>query len=249
MHERGVRDRPAGTEIADHRVARNDGVSQEHLVEHGVAGHLSQRTNLDARLVHVDHEPGDALVFRGVGVGAGGQHPEIGLVPHGGPHLLPVDDPLVAVALGPTRQPREVRTGAGFGEQLAPCPLTGDDVAHERVDLRLGAVRGDRRRSEEQPQPGGSPHGAVFGDRLLHTNDVVAAETTSVGVRRKAGSRPAVDAEPLPPLRDGEVGVPVFSQPIAKLIEHIDRLRRACFVRHGNLPWVTARRSYLTARR
>ena len=42
----------------------DDGLLHEHLVEHGVAGHLHQRADLDALLVHVDAEVGDALVLR-----------------------------------------------------------------------------------------------------------------------------------------------------------------------------------------
>ena len=57
------------------------GVVEEHLVEHGVTGQLAQRPHLDARLVHVDREPGDALVLRNLGVRARDQHAEVGDLP------------------------------------------------------------------------------------------------------------------------------------------------------------------------
>ena len=43
------------------------GVGEEDLVEHRATGHLPQRADVDARLVHVDREVGDALVLGHVG--------------------------------------------------------------------------------------------------------------------------------------------------------------------------------------
>ena len=137
---------------------------EEHLVEHGVAGHLAQRPHLDAGLVHVDREPGDALVLRRVGIGAGEQHAHVGGLAQRGPHLLAVDDPLVAVADGPRREAGEVGAGARLAEELAPRPLARDDVADVGVDLLAGAVGRDRRRREQQPEPDGAPDGAERGD-------------------------------------------------------------------------------------
>ena len=53
-HERGVGDGPAVVEAADDRVVGDAGVGEEHLVEHRAAGHLPQRADLDAGLVHVE---------------------------------------------------------------------------------------------------------------------------------------------------------------------------------------------------
>jgi hypothetical protein len=50
-HERGVRDRPAVVEATDDVVVVHARVVDEHLVEHGAAGHLPQRADLDAGLV------------------------------------------------------------------------------------------------------------------------------------------------------------------------------------------------------
>ncbi len=65
-------------------------------------------------------ERGDAAVLRHVGVGAGEQQAPVAVVRARRPHLLAVDDPLVAVAVGAGAQPGEVGAGAGLGEQLAP---------------------------------------------------------------------------------------------------------------------------------
>src|SRR5690606_34518563 len=66
VEQRGVGGGPAVVHVADAVLVGHLGVGEEHLVEHGVAGHLLERPDLDARLVHVDGEPGDALVLRGV---------------------------------------------------------------------------------------------------------------------------------------------------------------------------------------
>ena len=68
--------------------------------------------DLDALLVHVDAEVGDALVLGDVGVGAGDEHAQVGDLAAGGPHLLAGDDPLVAVLDGLALQAGEVGAGA-----------------------------------------------------------------------------------------------------------------------------------------
>ena len=69
--ERRVGHRPAVVEAADQRVGRHAGVGHEHLVEQRPAGHLAQRADVDAVLVHVHREVGDALVLGHVGVRCG----------------------------------------------------------------------------------------------------------------------------------------------------------------------------------
>ena len=119
-HERRVGDRPPVVDAADRRVVGHAHVGEEHLVEHGPAGELPQGPDLHAGLVHVEGEVGDPLVLRHIGIGPRQQHAEIRPVPAGRPHLLAVDDPLVAVQLRPGVQPGEVRAGTGLAEQLAP---------------------------------------------------------------------------------------------------------------------------------
>ena len=72
-----------------------------------------------------------------IGVGAGEQDAPVAEVGAGRPHLLPVDDPLVAVAHGTGRQPREVGAGAGLAEQLAPDLV----AAQHRRQVALPSAR------------------------------------------------------------------------------------------------------------
>ena len=81
---------------------------------------------------------------------------EVGEVRPRGPHLLPGDDPRVAVALGARRERREVGARAGLAEQLAPLLLVAHDRREEAQPLLLGAVREQRGRGvveAERVQP------------------------------------------------------------------------------------------------
>ena len=62
-------------------------------------------------LLHRHEEVADALVLRRVGVGAGEQEDVVGVLGLRGPHLLPVDDPLVAVEHGGGLEAGEVGSG------------------------------------------------------------------------------------------------------------------------------------------
>ena len=105
---------------ADDVVLRAADVGEEDLVELGGAVDLLDRADLDARLLHGDEEVGDAGVLGGVGVGAGQQEDVVGVLGLGGPDLLAVDHPLVAVELGPGLERRPGRSGVGLAEPLAP---------------------------------------------------------------------------------------------------------------------------------
>jgi hypothetical protein len=103
---------------------RDAHIGQEHLVEMRDAVDLTQRPHLDPRRTHVEHEIRDAAVLRGIGIRAREQDAELAVVRARAPDLLPVDDPLVAVAHGACPQTGEVGTGAGLAEQLAPHLVT-----------------------------------------------------------------------------------------------------------------------------
>ena len=171
--------------------------------------------------MHVDREVADALVLRCIGVAAGDQHAEVREVTGRRPDLLAVDDPFVPVLLGPGLQPGEVGTGDGLAEQLAPRTAPGDDVPDVVVDLLLRTVHGDRRGCEQQAQTAGCRQRAVFGDRLRDTVRVGAGETFAEGVLRQRRCRPPRQAETLPPVGDGEVGVPVVVEPDPQFVEHL----------------------------
>ena len=75
--------------------------------------------------------------FGDIGIAARDQDAEIAVVRAGVPDLLAVDDPVVAVLFGPRAQRREIRSAAGFAEQLAP-----DFVRpHRRLDETLALFR------------------------------------------------------------------------------------------------------------
>ena len=61
-----------------------------------------------------------------------------------GPDLLAVDDPLVAVAHRPGRQPGDVGAGAGLAEHLAPDLLVGRQRPQQAPPLLVGPPRDDR---------------------------------------------------------------------------------------------------------
>ena len=138
---------PTGPSCA---LGREAGFGQVHLVEFGIARHLTQRTNLDAGRLHVDEEGGEPPVLGHVGIGAGEEQSEAGLVPQRRPHLLPVHHPLVAVALGPGREPGEVGARTRLREQLAPDLLGCEERPQVPQPLLVSAVVHDRGRDHAE---------------------------------------------------------------------------------------------------
>ena len=97
-----------------------------------------------------------------VGIGARDQEAEGRLVGQRRPDLLARHEPLVAVAIGPSGERRDVRTGARLGEELAPDLLAGEQRAQEPLLLLLGAVDHDGGRdhpvtNDVATRGGGSP--------------------------------------------------------------------------------------------
>ena len=231
--QRRVRRGPAVVETADQRRVRHPGVGDEDLVEECMARHLLERTDVDTVLEHVEGEVRDALVLGHVGVGAGEQHAEVGVLAARGPHLLAVDDPLVAVLDGAGLQAGQVRTGLGLAEQLAPRLLARHDVAHVEVDLLLRAVGGDRRRGQEEAQPGRRTESAELGHFLLDQHDIGTGHGAAVGVGRQTRGRPTRETQAFPPLGDRQVGVPVAAQPGTELAQLLVRAGRLdCGISH-----------------
>jgi hypothetical protein len=121
-------------------------VLEEHLVEGGTAGHLTQRAHLNARRVHVDDEPGEAAVLGQVGVGATDHLADVAVVGARGPHLLTVQNPLVAVAFGAHLQTGQVGACARLAEQLATDQVAPVHPRQHPGLHRLAGVGEDRRR-------------------------------------------------------------------------------------------------------
>jgi hypothetical protein len=83
-------------------------------------------------------------------VGPGDQQGPPGLVRLRGPHLLPVDHPLVAVPHGPGSQRGQVAARARLAEQLAPDFLGRPELAQPALFLLVGAVGEDGRGGHAQ---------------------------------------------------------------------------------------------------
>ena len=111
---------PATVLRPDEVVGGDADVSEEDLVESVLASHIDEGAHLDTRCAHRADEVRDARMLRRGRIGAR-QHDapfrEMGVA---GPHLLPVDDVVVAVALGRGAQRRQVGARTGLAEQLAP---------------------------------------------------------------------------------------------------------------------------------
>src|SRR5262249_59752818 len=140
-HEGGHRRAPAVTDIADAIGVGDARVRQVHLVELGLAGDLPQRAYLDAGRVHVDHEVRETLVLGHFGIGARDEHPAVGNVRERVPHLLTVDDPLVAVAYRARREAGEIGARTRLREQLAPDLFAGEHRAQRALAQLVASVR------------------------------------------------------------------------------------------------------------
>ncbi len=78
VHERRERHPPPVARIAESLGVGDAHVGEVHLVELGFAGHLAQRTHLDAGRLHVDDARGEARVLGHLGVGAEHEQPPPG---------------------------------------------------------------------------------------------------------------------------------------------------------------------------
>ena len=146
--ERRVGDLPAVVDAADDGVLRAAGVVEEHLAELGGAVGLHDATHLDAGLTHRHQHVGDAGVLLHVLIGPRQQEAVVGVVALGGPHLLAVDDPFVAVEHGGGLQRREVGARVRLGEALAPAGGAAEDAGQELLLLLLGPPLQDGRTDE-----------------------------------------------------------------------------------------------------
>ena len=84
-------------------------------------------------------------MLRGIGVGSGQAHAPVGPMSRRGPHLLSVELPTALGTDGLGAQCRQIRSGSGLTEQLAPDQLTAQRGRNESVDLLGRAVLEDGR--------------------------------------------------------------------------------------------------------
>ena len=87
----------------------------------------------------------------GIGIGAGDQDAHVADVGTRRPDLRPVDHVLVAVTHSPGGEVGEIRTGVGFGEELTPDVLVGEDPIEVAGLLLLGTAEQDRRSGPADP--------------------------------------------------------------------------------------------------
>ena len=199
--ERRHGDLPPVVDAADDVVLRAAHVGEEDLVELRRAVDLLDGPHLDARLLHRDEQVRDAGVLRRVGVGAGQQEDVVGVLRLGGPDLLAVDDPLVAVELGPGLEAGQVGAGVGLAEALAPGDLALEDARDELLLLLLGAPLQDGRADEGvteevAPQRGAGPGELLVQHDLLEQGEPLAAVLGRASWRRSIRRRTAWPSTP-----------------------------------------------------
>ncbi len=122
-------------------------------------------------------------------VGAARQPHVVGVLDEAGPHLLAVDDVLVAVADRSGAQRREVGARLGLGVADGEVDLAARDLRQVVRLLLLGAVRHDRRPDGVERQ---ERHGRAGDGRPRRGR---SAGRSSAGLRPPYSSRPA-DGEP-----------------------------------------------------
>ena len=166
--ERGKCNLPAVADGAEPVGVRDPHVVEEHLVERRTAAHLLDWPDGDPGQVHRDDEGREPAMLDDIRIGAGDQLAPLRELGPAAPHLLAVDDPLVAVALGPAGQAGQVGAGAGFGEQLAAQLAGGQEPGHQRLALLVRAVHPHRRGDEA----GRHAVGLVAGRRQVATLEV-----------------------------------------------------------------------------
>ena len=145
------------------------------------------------RLVHRHGEGGDALVLRHVVVGAGQHEAPVGHVGVARPDLVAGDDVLVAVAVGPGAERREVGAGVGFAEALAPALAAVDDPRQEPPTDVVAAVLEDplHEVAEARARRGAGGGQLVVEDHVVDGGQLLAADVASATTARRSRRRRA----------------------------------------------------------
>ena len=151
VHQRRQRNLPPVADRAEAVAVADAHPGEEHFVEVAATRHLLQRPHVDAGGLHVDDEHRQPLVLGDGGIGPRHDDAKVRQMGVGRPHLLPVDDPLVAVAHGLGADAGEVRPRRRLAEQLAPHLVAGErrgDVARDNLGRAVGE---DGRDAHAQP--------------------------------------------------------------------------------------------------
>ena len=122
-----------------------------------------------------------------VGVGAAHHEDPVGDVAEAGPHLLAVDDPLVAVEHGRGLHVGEVGAGVGLAEPLAPVLVGAQDRREEALLLLVGAEHHQRRPEQLLAEEAGAARPAGAG--VLLVEDHLLGERADRGRRTASATR------------------------------------------------------------
>ena len=174
-----------------------------------------------------------------LGIGAHDCEAPLGAVRHRGPHLLPGDDPLVAIEFGPRGDVRQVGACVGLRVALAPHLLDRLDLREEAPLLILAPVSQQRRREQALAEEAHAL--GCTGLRVLLVEDHLLAEVESpaavlLGPRH---ADPTIGAERALP-RDPQVVVGLVRRVTAvaevpELAHEVLSQPRAHFVTKGRL--------------
>src|ERR1700722_13581680 len=112
----------------------------------------------------------------------------VGDVGVAGPDLVALDDVVVTVAGGGGGQRREVRTGAGLAETLAPSLGAVDHAGQESPAQLRTAVSGQARNQVTQAGPGrgAGPRQLFVEDDVVHRRHLLSAVLTRPGQPEEA---------------------------------------------------------------
>ena len=130
--------RPAAVDLADAPAVLDHDVVEEDDVR-ALARQRVHGLDLDAGLVERDEEHRQALVLGHVRVGPGQEEHVVGDVGVRREHLLPVDDPAVAVAPGPGADAGDVGPHLGLGHAEGDRELTAQEAGEDGVLQLVGA--------------------------------------------------------------------------------------------------------------
>ena len=220
MGEGGDGHLPAVAGVGNLVFRRHLGIGEEHLVERRMAVHLLERAHFHAALVHGQNEVGKPLVLRHVPIRARQQQAVVRMMGAGGPHLLAVDDPLLAVELGAACRPGEVRTAPRLAEELAPGVFAGEDAAQILGLLRIGAMFEKRCRRQQTNAGLGNAHRAHARELLVHHRCQRLRQVAPEPRLRPRRHPPAGVRQLAAPLGQARVRIPVRVQPSAHFRAH-----------------------------
>ena len=187
--------------------------SNSTFVEAGPAGDLDQRADgnplgaFDRR-----DEVGQSLVLVFLAVACQQNHP-LGEGREAGPHLVPVEDPVVAVADRRGLRAGEIAARSGLGESLAPDLVGGEQRLQVLLLLFLGAVVQNRRRGHAEADDVDQERSAGTAELLAGDSLEALVPASAVLARVVAGDQAGLVALLLP-------GAEVFS---VRFVRDLDR--------------------------